>query len=170
MRRPPFWETCWLHDSNAQPPCASRSTRSANAFGPNGERLRRLLAAYSDLREKIAAHAKADTRGATRATPTAASGRRRATRVEEYAGEQAARFGRAYHTLRITGNDAVGEAAHQCTSALWVLADFAARVVRTSTTRGRQTAKQTRCALRQPMREDLGIAAPEAQSHRRWAS
>ena len=72
------------------------------------------LSAYSDLREKI--NASAGNRPIETAThcPTRARGAkraRRASRVDEYAAEEAARFSRAYHTLRITGNDAVGEAA-----------------------------------------------------------
>src|SRR3954466_8390029 len=85
------------------------------------------FAAYSDLREKIAINAEAHASGtsgvaAPQPAQAAATGRRRATRVKEYAAEEAARFYRAYQALQITANDAVGEAAKQCTDYLWNLA------------------------------------------------
>lgn len=122
------------------------------------------LSAYSDLREKI--NASAWNRPIETATPlphpahAAPSGRRRASRVDEYAAEEAARFSRAYHTLRITGNDAVGEAAHRCTSDLWVLADLAAIGDRGEFEEGWQTAQRSRRALREAMRAELGVAEP----------
>lgn len=122
------------------------------------------LSTYSDLREKINAStgSRPDETAAALPHPAqGASGRRRASRVDEYAAEEAARFSRAYHTLRITGNNAVGEAAHRCTSDLWVLADLAATGDPGEFEEGWQTAQRSRRDLREAMRAELGVTEPQ---------
>ena len=108
-----------------------------------------------------AASRPAETATALPHTAQAASGRRRASRVDEYAAEEAARFSRAYHTLRITGNNAVGEAAHRCTSDLWALADLAAIGDPGEFEEGWQTAQRSRRDLREAMRAELGVTEPQ---------
>jgi hypothetical protein len=167
----PCWETCSQHASNAPPPSASCCTPSTNACVPKRrEAFVDYFAAYSALREKIDINAEAHASGtsgvaAPQPASAAATGRRRATGVEEYAAEETAQFYRAYQVLRLIASDAVGEAAKHCTDDLWSLAGYSKSGDQRSYDEGRARAKQSRRALRQAMREELGVTAPEPQPH-----
>jgi|tagenome__1003787_1003787.scaffolds.fasta_scaffold20719538_2 hypothetical protein len=122
------------------------------------------FAAYSALREKIDIHAKAHAWGTNGVTApqlpsVATTGRRGATGVEEYAARETAQFYRCYQVLRLIAGDAVGEAAKHCTDDLWGLAGCARSGDQSSYDEVRARAQRSRRALRQAMREELGVAA-----------
>jgi len=129
------------------------------------------FAAYCALREKIEKEAETHTSRrrssrrrrvvAPQPAPAAASGRRAATDVEEYAAEEAARFYQAYLVLWIIASDAVGEAAGQCTSDLWRLGGDSRSGDELRMAAGWARAKESRRALPQGTRADLGGPAAD---------
>jgi len=63
-------------------------------------------------------------------------------------------------------SDAGGEAAKHCTDDLWGLAGYSKSGDQRCYDEGRARAKQSRRALRQAMREDLGVTAADPLPHK----
>lgn len=101
------------------------------------------LAAYSELREKILAlHEQPPPRTAPLA--------------EQFPAE-VARFSRAYQALRIFSNRATGQAAHDCSSHLWDLADAVRRNDIPAIAHDRDEGRRLRRILRTAMQHELGF-------------
>ena len=120
---------------------------SEHRRGERRETFVEYLAAYSELREKVLAMHEQDppmTRSLAEIYPT-----------------EVARFSRAYQALRIFCAPPTGEAAHDCSSHLWNLADAARRGDAETFARDRDEGRRLRRALRTAMQHELGVVAPE---------
>lgn len=102
------------------------------------------LAAYSELREKIL--------GITqREQPTT-------TALLELYPAEVTRFSRAYQALRIFSSPPTGEAAHNCSSHLWALADAVRRGDKVAVAQDREEGRRLRRELRAAMQVELGVS------------
>jgi hypothetical protein len=70
---------------------------------------------------------------------------------------EVARFSRAYQALRIFCNPATGQAAHDCSSHLWDLADAVRRNDTHAIAHDRDQGRRLRRILRAAMQHELGL-------------
>jgi hypothetical protein len=110
------------------------------------------LAAYSELREKVL-------------TLHQQSRPLDAPLAEIYPNE-VARFSRAYQALRIFCAPPTGEAAHDCSSHLWDLADAVQRGDAGGVARDRDEGRRLRRTLRAAMQRELGLTSDETSEIR----
>jgi len=101
------------------------------------------LAAYSELREKVLAMHEQEP-------PTTKP-------LAEIYPTEVARFSRAYQALRIFCASPTGEAAHDCSSHLWDLADAVRRGDAEAIARDRDEGRRLRRVLRTAMQQELGV-------------
>jgi hypothetical protein len=103
------------------------------------------LAAYSELREKVL------TMHQQPRPPDAP--------LAELYPDEVARFSRAYQALRIFCAPPTGEAAPECSSHLWDLADAVQRGDAESVAHDRNEGRRLRRALRTAMQRELGLTS-----------
>lgn len=101
------------------------------------------LAAYSELRQKILT---------LHEQPPPHIGH-----LAEQFPTEVARFSRAYQALRIFSNPATGQAAHDCSSHLWSLADAVRRNDIPAIAHDRDQGRRLRRVLRAAMQQELGL-------------
>lgn len=104
------------------------------------------LAAYSELREKVLAMA-------DNASPAT-------TPLSEIHPTEVARYSRAYQALLIFSTPPTGEAANNCSTHLWDLADAVRRGDRAAADHDRDEGRRLRGALRAAMQRELGANTP----------
>jgi hypothetical protein len=101
------------------------------------------LAAYSELREKVLA--------------TQDQSRPASTPLAEQFPTEVTRFSRAYQALRIFSSPATGQAAHDCSSHLWDLADAVRSNDTEAIAHDRDEGRRLRRVLRAAMQHELGL-------------